>query len=64
LALDAYLRLPGVRPVTKTIRAPEPVWDRLEALASRKAAELSRRISLNALVVALMVRACDDEGIE
>jgi len=53
-----------VRPVTKTIRAPEPVWDRIEALAKRKGTELGRRVSLNALVVALMVRACDEEGIE
>lgn len=54
--VDEYLKnsLP-VKP--ETIRARPEVWSRVDALAAKKGC------SRNALVVALMERACDEEGM-
>lgn len=44
--------------VTKTIRAPESLWARLEELADKAGG-----VSVNSIVVIALEKACDEEGV-
>jgi len=55
--IDSYLK-PDPKIEKKSVRAPNDLWLRVEKLADKKG-----DTSVNAIVVAALEKACDEEGV-